>query len=89
MGTTTIKKTVQVPGNATVIRAYPVGLKFTAGISFSATGRNGRRGYDGDWRGRFEHRFGLRLMTYSATVLADVTIRYYKLNETSGDNGDR
>lgn len=41
VGTTTIEKTVQVPGNATVIRAYPVGLQFTAGISFSATGAMG------------------------------------------------
>jgi hypothetical protein len=38
VGTTTIKKTVQIPGNATVIRAYPVGLKFSSGIGFSVTG---------------------------------------------------
>src|SRR5450755_1763842 len=38
VGTTTIVKTVQVPGNTTVIRAYPVGLAFGTGISWSATG---------------------------------------------------
>lgn len=37
MGTTPIKKTVQIPGNATVIRAYPVGLSFGSGIGFSTT----------------------------------------------------
>lgn len=37
VGTTTIVKTVQIPGNATVMRAYPVGLAFTTGIAYATT----------------------------------------------------
>ncbi len=38
VGTDTPKTTIQVPGNSTVMRAYPIGLSFTAGIGFGATG---------------------------------------------------
>lgn len=41
VGTSTIKHTVQVPANATLIRVYPNGLHFTNGIAFSATGAMG------------------------------------------------
>lgn len=38
-GTTdTPKRTIQVPANGTVIRAYPVGLKFSSGFGWGATG---------------------------------------------------
>lgn len=38
VGTDTPKMTIQVPGNGTVIRAFPVGLAFAAGIGYAATG---------------------------------------------------
>jgi hypothetical protein len=34
VGTTTIKRTIQVPGNGTVILSWPNGLKFTSGIAW-------------------------------------------------------
>lgn len=37
VGTTTVKRTIQVPGNGTVIFSWPNGLKFTAGISWGIT----------------------------------------------------
>jgi hypothetical protein len=38
VGTTTVYKTIQVPGNGTVISAWPDGLAFSTGISWSVTG---------------------------------------------------
>jgi len=38
VGTDTPVLTLQVPGNATVIRAYPVGLALATGIAWAATG---------------------------------------------------
>lgn len=38
VGTDIPKMTIQVPGNGTVIRAFPVGLAFSAGIGYAATG---------------------------------------------------
>lgn len=37
VGTTPVKRTIQVPGNGTVIFSWPNGLKFTAGISWGIT----------------------------------------------------
>jgi hypothetical protein len=37
IGTDTPKHTVQIPGNGTVIRAFPVGLVFSNGIGFGTT----------------------------------------------------
>lgn len=37
VGTSTISKTIQIPGNATVICAFPRGLYFSAGIAFATT----------------------------------------------------
>ena len=38
VGTDTPKRTIQIPANATVICAFPVGLSFASGIGFGATG---------------------------------------------------
>ena len=38
VGTTTIKRTIQVPGSSTVAFSWPNGLKFTSGISWGITG---------------------------------------------------
>jgi hypothetical protein len=37
VGTSPVAKTIQVPGNATVICAFPRGLSFSTGIAFAAT----------------------------------------------------
>lgn len=37
VGTTTVKRTIQVPGNGTVIFSWPNGLKFTSGIAWGIT----------------------------------------------------
>lgn len=37
VGTTTVKRTIQIPGNGTVIFSWPNGLKFTSGIAYGIT----------------------------------------------------
>lgn len=37
VGTTTIKRTIQVPGNGTVILSWPNGLQFSSGIAYGIT----------------------------------------------------
>lgn len=41
VGTDTPKSTIQIPANATVIRVYPVGMVFSSGIAYAATGAMG------------------------------------------------
>lgn len=41
LGTDTPKSTIQIPANATVIRVYPVGMVFSSGIAYAATGAMG------------------------------------------------